>query len=112
MEYFWIGCGLRGAYMPDYSYIIMAESKQDLLDAVMTELRDIQEAGYIISKREARQTVNDAWRNLKAPKRSPYSFVVPYGLRNSRGYGVNKCHAIHISHSTEADYLEYQASDQ
>lgn len=107
-QYFHIATGLRGCYMPDSSHVVRVDTRRELRAIVMDELRDIQDAGYVISKREAAATVADAWRNLKAARRTPYAFVVPYGLRNSRGPGVNKCNAIHISHATRAEWLEDQ----
>lgn len=107
MQYFHISCGLRGAYLHDNGYIVEVKTRKELKRIVESEFNDIKDAGYVISKKELTATVADIWRNLKAPKRSPYAFVVSYGWRNSRGHGVNKCNAIHISHSTKADYLEY-----
>jgi hypothetical protein len=105
-QYFHLATGLRGCYMPDTSRVIRVDTRRELRDVVLSELHDLQEAGFILSKREAVTTVADIWRNLKAPKRSPYSFVVPYGWRHSRGHGVNKCNAIQIGHATRAEYLE------
>jgi len=107
-HYFTVSTGLRGCYMPDNSVELRVDTRRELRDYVLSELRDLQDAGFIISKREAIATVADIWRNLKAPRRSPYAFVVPYGWRNSRGAGVNKCNAIHINHSTRADWLASQ----
>lgn len=105
-KYFSIATGLRGCYMPDNSYVVRVDTRRELREIVMNELRDIQDAGFIISKREAVATVADIWRNLRAERRSPYPFVIPYGWRKSRGHGVNKCNAIHIGHATRAEYLD------
>ena len=107
-RYFTIATGLRGCYMPDNAYVVRVNTRRELREIVMGELRDVQDAGYVISKREAVATVADIWRNLKAKPRSPYSFVVPYGLRNTRGSGVNKCNAISIGHADRGEWLEQE----
>lgn len=104
-HYFHISTGLRGAYMPDNAYCVKVASRKELKEYVESEAFYIQGAGYVLSKKELTATVADIWRNLKAAKRSPYAFVVPYGFRN--GNGVNKCNAIHISHATRGEYDEY-----
>lgn len=103
--YFHITVGPRGCYMLDNGYVAKVSTRRELRELVMSELAHLQDAGFIISKREAVATVTDIWRNRVATRRSPYAFVVPYGWRNSVGPGVNKCNAIHISHATREDWL-------
>lgn len=105
-KYFNFATGLRGCYMLDNARVVRVDTRRELRDLVLDEVRDLQDAGFVISKREAIATVADIWRNMKAVKRSPYAFVVPYGWRNSRGSGVNKCNAIHLHYATRDEYLE------
>lgn len=101
-KYFHIAQGLRGCYLPDNSYVVKVDTRRELKAIVEDEARDIRDAGGIgANKREVAATVADAWRNLRAAKRSPYAFVVPYGFTP----GGMRPYAIQISHATRADWL-------
>lgn len=104
-KYFRISQGLWGRYMPDNSYVVRVDTRRELKAIVEDEARDIRDAGGIgASKREVTATVADAWRNMRAAKRSPYPFVVPYSFTP----GGMRPYAIHIGHATRADWLEEQ----
>lgn len=111
-HYFFISTGLRGAYMPDNGYVVKVDSKKELKAIVQSEFDSIKDAGYLINQKELVATVSDIWNNLKAIRRSPYSFTIAYGHRGTSGYyrnaTANKCFAISISHATESDYLEQE----
>lgn len=107
-KYFHISQGMRGAFLPDNAYIVKVDSRRELKAIVESEAESIRDAGfYGANKREVASTVADAWRNTKAKVKSPYSFVIPYGMNKDR----YRPYAIHIAHSTRADYVEYMESE-
>lgn len=104
-KYFHIALGMRGCYMPDSSYVVKVDTRRELKAVVEDEAQRLRDGGYVgASKREVTSTVADAWRNMRAARRSPYPFVVPYGMRP----GAMRPYAIHIAHSTRADWLASQ----
>lgn len=108
-KYFHISQGMRGAYMPDNFYVVKVESRRELKSIIESEAESIRDAGYYgANKREVVATVTDAWRNTKAKVKSPYPFVVPYGMSR----GSYRPYGIMIAHSSRAEYLEYMENEQ
>jgi hypothetical protein len=102
MAYFTIWQGLRGCYMPDASYIIRADTRRELKQALTEEAFYIRDAGYVgLNKRAIASLAAMVWRNRHrsgeyvAPYRWPDQTHAPYAL------GV-------FTGASRADYLAQQ----
>ena len=87
--YFFISSGLRGCYMPDFSYCVKVTTRRELKDLLQIEADSINDAGFIgCSKRSIARLANNCWKNREdytlmdfvAPYRSKKQHDYPYGL--------------------------------
>jgi hypothetical protein len=98
-RYFWIECGLRGAYCDGNGYIAKCDTRRELKSHLQWEADSIRDAGGIgLSKRSIAWLAAKAW---KPEHGLPY--VVPYRwqYQDSYPYGV------HVSQSDRKSYLQY-----
>lgn len=107
-KYFQVMIGLRGAYMPDSSYVIKCDTRRWLKSAIQYEANNIRDAGFVgITKRDIAAFAAHMWREAHKVKPSFYPDVLAYG--DSRD---NLHSAIHCSVASRADYLEFVESQQ
>jgi hypothetical protein len=104
-KYFHISSGLRGAYMPDTSYIAKCETRRELKSALEYEYTfQVDEGGYFGNRKDIARIAAEAWREAQKSNPTIYDFVIPYG--NERGGG--RPFGIFCSVSTRVDYLASQ----
>lgn len=101
MAYFRIFQGLRGCYMPDSSYVIRAETRRELKDALEWEAESIRDAGGVgLSKRAISWLAAESWRNRK---NGSGEYVAPYRWKGQDSYP----YALGVfTGATRAEYLE------
>lgn len=107
-KYFHVSNGLRGAYMPDNSQVIMCKTRRELKSAVEYDARDMREAhGFGGSKKHIAAFVATCWREAhkKTPAYLPY--CLPFG--NKPG---NRPFGLFVSVATRRDYLEQAESSR
>lgn len=102
MPYFWIECGLRGAYCDGNGYIIKCDTRRELKAAIQWEADSIRDAGGIgLSKRNVTWFANIVWQGRKGYGHLP--MVLPYRWQYQDYYP----YGIHVSNSTRKEYLQY-----
>ena len=102
MPYFHVSHGLRGCYMPSDTYVIKADTRRELREAIAYEARSYREAGYVgASERAISAIAAAAWRDRA-------KFDLPYALPLAPGHArQNYCFGVFVSSATRAEYLEY-----
>lgn len=102
-KYFHISNGLRGAYMPDNSGVIMCKTRRDLKSHVAYDAGDMREAyGIGGSKKAVAAFVAECWREAAKTNPTYLPFCLPFGrTRDNMAFGI------FVSVATRADYLEY-----
>ena len=105
-KYFHIMTGLRGCYMPDSSYVIKADTRRELRQALAYEADATADSGYYLNRRAVATIAAAAWREAHKPHPSIFDFVIPYGdsRTGARPFGI------FASVATRADYLEHESN--
>lgn len=102
--FFTIMQGLRGCYMPDSCYVIKAQTRRELRQALEWEARDIREAFDAgCSKRAVAWLANASW---KARKRYGLPYVAEYGNRS--GNRVNYCFGLQCATASRDEWKQSQ----
>lgn len=102
MPYFWIECGLRGAYCDGNGYIIKCDTRRELKSAIQWEADSIRDAGGVgLSKRNVATLAKFVWRDRKSGFRLPYCLSYRWKDQDYCPYGI------HVSNSTRKEYLQY-----
>lgn len=97
-RYFWIACGLRGAYCDGNGYIVKCDTRRELKSALQWEADSIRDAGGIgLSKRVVARLAALVWSDRKATL--PY--MAGYKFSRDSVYAWS----LHVGQSTRADYL-------
>ncbi len=99
-RYFWIECGLRGAYADGNGYIEKCDTRRELKAALQWEADSIRDAGGVgLSKRAIAWLAARVWSDRK----TTLPYVAPYRWKYQDSYP----YGIHVSQSTRADWLQY-----
>lgn len=105
MPYFQISHGLRGCYMPSDTYVIKADTRRALREAIAYEAENYREGGFIgASERAISAIAAAAWRDRA-------KFQLPYALPLAPPHArTNYCFGVFVSSATRAEYLEHLES--
>ena len=102
MPYFHINHGLRGCYMPDGAYVLKAETRKALKDAIKWEAESYKDAGYVgANKKAIAWLAAECWRNRG---KASLDYCLPLAPEHSR---KNYAFGIFCSAATRRDYVEY-----
>lgn len=101
-KYFHICYGLRGAYLPDSSYVIKCETRRELKQALAFEAENTRDSGYFLNLASVSRIAAALWRESHKPNPSIYDYVIPYGDKRNgaRPFGI------FASVATRRDYIE------
>lgn len=103
MPYFSLSHGLRGAYCDGEGYILKANTRRELKNAIEYEANNYKEAGYIgANKRAIAWLAATAWRNRKG-------FNLPYALPLAPSHNKeNYCFGVFVGSATKDEFLEQE----
>src|SRR4051812_31050189 len=105
MKYFWIATGLRGAYMPDNSYVVACKTRRELKETIAFEADSYADAGFVgASKKAVARLAAAAWKNAQAASPAHLPHVLPLAREKGSGYAFG----IFASVATRADWKEAQ----
>ncbi len=100
-RYFWIECGLRGAYCDGNGYIAKCDTRRELKAALQWEADSIRDAGGIgLSKKAVAWLSNAVWQHRR---KEQLPIVLPYRWRYQDHYP----YGIHVSNATRKEYLQH-----
>jgi hypothetical protein len=107
MAYFTIMAELRGCYADNESaFVIKANTRRELKAALVSEARDLRDAGGIgLSKRKLATFAAFVWSKRKAG--GIYPFVLPWRYAHQSGDAMGLFAYV----SSRADYLASQTDD-
>ena len=103
MFYFSLSHGLRGAYCDGEGYILKANTRRELKEAIAYEANNYKDGGYIgANKKSIAWLAATAWRNRKG-------FNLPYALPLAPSHNKkNYCFGVFVSTASKDDFLEQE----
>lgn len=103
MSYFSLSHGLRGAYCDGEGYILKANTRRELKEAIAYEANNYKEAGYIgANKRAIAWIAATAWRNRK-------SFNLPYALPLAPSHSkASYSFGVFVGSASKEEFLEQE----
>jgi len=103
-KYFHISSGLRGAYMPDNSFVIRVFTRKALKEFIQSEADEFRDAGYVgASKSAVARLTQDAWQS-----HGGLPYVLPLAPSHDR---TNYAFGIFAGPATKAEWEEYKQEE-
>lgn len=102
MPYFHISHGLRGCYADGEGYVLKADTRRELKNAIEYAANNYKDAGYIgANKRAVSWLAAIAWRERK-------KFQLPYVMPLAPNHAKdNYAFGVFVSSASRDEYLEY-----